>query len=230
MKNMMKKLLPKNNTEWIILLGFLISFVSDLAHDQFKFDPMNLTPKAALFEWLLRAVRDWALTAAIATMIIVGLRLVRKEGLTLRRLILPVVGACIATGCLWVSFYGYRTFVTLPELHRTSDEIRRNIEDHIKAGNLSLEKKAKRSKFYAYMRFREDGVQINYFTSEGKQELYNPTEEEKKEREDLLKTQKLIKWMTRSLYLSIYFWVVVIVVSLAVGIFTPVKKEHPTPG
>lgn len=226
----MKKLLPKNKSEWIILLGFLISFVADLAHDKFKFDPMNLTPKAALFEWLLRAVRDWALTAAIATMIIAGLRLIRKEGLTFRRLILPVVGACIAGGCLWVSFYGYQTFISIPELHRTPDTIREKMENNINSGTLSPEKKAKRSKFYAYMKFQEDGVQIKYFTPEGKEELYNSTEKEKKEREDLIKTQKLIKWMTRSLYLSIYFWVVVIVGSLVVGILTPVKKEHPTPG
>jgi hypothetical protein len=162
-------------------------------------------------------------------MIIAGLRVIRKEGLTFKRLISPAIGICIAGGCLWVSFYGYQTFVTLPDLHRTPDTIRNKMENNINSGTLSPEKKAKRSKFYAYMRFQEDGVQINYFTPEGKEELYNPTEKEKKERDDLLKAQKLIKWMTRSLYLSIYFWVVVIAVSLAVGLLTPVKKEHPTP-
>ncbi len=75
------------------------------------------------------------------------------------------------------------------------------------------------------MRFREDGVLTNFFTPEGKVELYTPTEKEKKERDDHVKTNVLIKWMTRSLYLSIYFWVAVIAVSLSLGFFTPVKKK-----
>lgn len=211
-------------------MGFLIYFIADLAHGKFKFDPLNLSPKVALIEWLLRALRDWGLTAAIATMIIAGIRLIRKEGLTFKRLILPAIGICIAGSCLWVSYYGYQTFVTIPDLHRTPDEFRKKLEVNINSGTLSPEKKAKRSKFYAYMRFQEDGVQINYFTPEGKEEQYNPTEKERKERDDILKTQRLIKWMTRSLYLSIYFWVVVIAVSLGAGLLTPVKKEHPTSG
>ncbi len=230
MRNLRKKLLPKNKSEWIILLGFLIYFIADLVHGKFKFDLVNLTPKVAFLEWLLRALRDWGLTAAIATMIIAGLRLIRKEGFTFKRLILPAIGVCIAGGCLWVSFYGYQTFITLPDLYKTPDTIRKKMETNISSEALSPEKRAKRSKIYAYMRFQEDGVQVNYFTPDGKEELYNPTEKEKKERDELLKTQKLIKWMTRSLYLSIYFWVVVIAVSLAMGLLTPIKKEHPTPG
>jgi len=227
---MIKKLLPKNKSGWIIFSGFLLSFLADVVHDNYSFDPINATPRVALIEWLIRVVRDWALTAAIATMIIAGLRLIRKEGLTLKRLIMPTIGICIASGCLSVSFYGYHTFSTIPDLHRTPDAIRRKIEANINSGTLNSEQKAKRSKFYAYMRFQEDGVQTKYFAPDGKEELYNPTEKEKKERDDLIKTQKLIKWMSRSLYLSIYFWVVVIVVSLAVGLLTPIKKEHPTPG
>ncbi len=209
-------------------MGFLIYFIADLALGRFKFDLLNLTPQVAFIEWLLRALRDLGLTAAIATMIIAGIRLIRKEGLTFKRLILPAVGICIAGGWLLISFYGYQAFVTLPDLHRTPDTIRKKMETNINSGTLSPEKKAKRSKFYAYLRFQEDGVQINYFTPDGKEELYNPTEKEKKVRNDLLKTQRLIKWMTRSLYLSIFFWVVVIAVSLAVGLLTPVKKENPT--
>lgn len=227
---MIKRLLPKNKSGWIIFSGFLLSFLADVAHDNYSFDPINATPRVALIEWLIRVVRDWALTAAIATMVIAGLRIIREEGLTLKRLIMPFVGICIASGCLWVSFYGYQTFSTLPDLHRTPEAIRRKLEANINSGTIGPEQKAKRSKFYAYMRFQEDGVQTKYFAPDGKEELYNPTEKEKYDRYDPIKTQKLLKWMARSLYLSIYFWVVVIVVSLAVGLLTPVKKEHPTPG
>lgn len=226
---MIKRLHPKNKSEWVVFLGFLLSFLADVVHDNYSFDPMNARPRVALTEWLIRVVRDWALTAALATMIITGIRNIRKEGPSLKRLISPLLGFCIAGGCLWVSYYGYQTFLTLPDLHRTPVAIRAKLEANINSGTLSPEQKTKRSKFYAYMRFQEDRVQINYFTLDDKEELYNPTEKEKKERDDLLKTQKLIKWMTRSLYLSIYFWVVVIAVSLTVGLLTPVKKEHPTP-
>lgn len=225
---MTTNLLPKTKSEWIVLLGFLVYFIADLAHDRFKFDLMNLTPKAALIEWMLRALRDWGLTAAIATMIIAGLRLIRKEGLTLKRMILPTVGVCIAGGWLCMSFYSYQKMMTVPDLHRTPDEVRKKMEANIHSGTLSLENKAKRSKFYAYLRFQEDGIQINYFTPDGKEELYNPTELEIKERNDLLKAHTIFKRAVRSVYLSMFFWVVVIVVSLGVGLLTPVKKEHPT--
>lgn len=228
MRNLTTKLQPKNKSEWIIVLGFLIYFIGDVVHGRYKFDLLNLSPKVAFIEWLLRALRDWGLTAAIATMIIAGLRLVRKEGFTFKRLISPILGIFIAGGCLWVSFYGYKTCVTISDLHRTPDEISKKMEADINSGALSPERKAKRSKIYAYMRFQEDGTQINYFTPKGKVELYIPTEKEKNERDDFLKTEKLIKWVTRSFYLSFVFWVVVIFVSLAVGLLTPVKKEQQT--
>ncbi|WP_136524541.1 hypothetical protein [Geomonas ferrireducens] len=230
MKNLRRKLLPKNKSEWIILLGFLTYFITDLAHGRYKFDLENLTTKVALIEWMLRALRDFGLTIAIATMIIAGLRLIRKEGFTFKRLILPALGICIAGGCFLISYQGYQTFIKLPALSGTTVETRNKMEANIKSGTLSQENKAKRSKMYAYIRFQEDGVQINYFSPDGKEEQYKPTEKEKKEREDILKAQQLINWMTRSLYLSFYFWIVVIAVSLTAGLLTPVKKEHPTPG
>jgi len=227
---MIKKLLPKNKSEWIILSGFLLSFIADVVHSNYSFDPMNATPRVALIEWLIRVVRDWALTAALATMIIAGIRLIRKDGFTLKRLLFPVIGFVIAGGCLWVSLFGYQRFSALQEMDRTRNISRNKFETTINLKNLPPDKKSKTSKFIAYMRFHEDGVLVNYFTPDGKVELYTPTEKEKKERDEFLKTNKLINWMTRSLYISVYFWVVVIVVSFALGFLTPVKRKTPNNG
>ena len=226
----MTKLLPKSKSEWIILSGFLLSFLAGVVHGNYPFDPMNATPKVALIEWLIRVVRDLALTAALATMIITGIRLIRKEGFTLKRMLLPTLGFAIAGGYLCVSLIMYQGFTVFQDLTKTPNIPRNKIESTISEKNLPPDKKSKISKFYASLRFSEDGDLINYYTPDGKSELYKPTEKEKQERDDRVKTNKLIKWMTRSLYLSIYFWAVVIAVCLLLGFFTPIKKKPPNNG
>lgn len=172
---MTKKQWPKIKSKWVILSGFLLYVVADFVHGTLQIDLLNLTPDVAKVEWLIRVARDWALAVAIATMIITGIRRVRRDGFTLKRLILPALGICIATSWLWISYYGYRTFLTVPAMPNTPDAVRRKIEAHIKSQK-DPEIKAKRSKFYAYMRFHEDGVLITYITPDGKVVPYSPTE------------------------------------------------------
>lgn len=222
---MIEKLLPKSKSDWIVVTGFILAFLADIVHSYYSFDPMNATPKVASIEWLIRVVRDWSLTAAIATLIIAGIRRIRTEGFALKRLLSPLIGILMASGYLCVSLFGYQTFTSIEDLDKTSGSLCKKVESSINSGDLRPGEKAKRSKLCASMRFNQDGVVINYFTLEGKTELYTPTEKEKKERAELVKSKKLVKWMAKSLYSAIYFWIAVIAVSLALGILTPVKRK-----
>lgn len=227
---MIRKILPKNKSEWIILFGSLVYLTADLIHSTVQFDPLNATSKAAFIEWLIRLIRDLSFAVAISVMIIAGIRLIRKEGFTLKRLFLPTIGICVVIGYLGVSLFVYQNFSKLQDLGKTSDSLRSKMESSLNSDDVRPEQKATRSKLYANMRYHEDGVLIKYFTPDGKSEFFAPTEKEKKERDEFVKANKLFQSVKRSSYWAIYFWVAVIALSLALGFFPPVIRKPPNNG
>ncbi len=215
---------PSSISEWIIPLGFAFYIFVDLFYLIFiDFDPFSASHEVALIEWLIRVFRDVALTTAVATMIIVGIRDIRKSGYTLKGLIYSAVGVFIIVSCLFMSVVGYQTFKKIAP-HRTPDTIRDIIVSRINSTNDSINTKSKISKFYAGILFYEDGVQSNYITESGNIELYIPTNKELEQREALLKSRELSKWGMRSFYLSIYFWIAVLIMSSLLGFILPVPQ------
>lgn len=213
-----------------MLSGCLVYLAADLIHGTVQFDPLNATPKAAFIEWLIRVIRDLSFAAAISVMIITGIRLIRKEGFTLKRLFLPAIGLCIAVVWLSFSLFVYQSSSKLRDLGKTSDALRIKMESRINSDYFSPEERTKWSRVYANIIFHDDGVLIKYFTLDGKSELYSPTEKEKKDRDEFVKLNKLMKSVTRGFLMSIYFWVAVIAVNLALGFLIPVKRKPPNNG
>ncbi len=220
---------PASNSAWAIILGFTLYVLMDLIYiNFFNFDPFTAHPRFATIEWFARLVRDTALTIAVATMIISGIRNIRKNGYTLKRLLFPAMGIFMSLLFLCMSILGYQTFKRL-DFHRTSDVIRNQIESSLKSPDISDGKKSFLSKYRASMLFYEDGVRSSYITESGKVELYIPTDKEMKQREDKLKWESLNKRINRSLYLSIYFWLVIISMSLFLGVLLPIRKDNKIP-
>lgn len=215
---------PPKLGKFILTVGLSIYLISGLARDfYFDFDLINLTADEARLEWYLRLGRDLGFVATISSMIIFGIRSIRFYGKKIKRFVIPLIGVFICATLSFVGFYSSSTFAELQSALDNSKALQK-IEQAMNKDQLSVQKESTMSKVYASTYYNKHGKQIKYLTSSENYILFEPSEEDKEFRV----ARHLIEWKKKSMYNSMYFWLIALSLSLLLGLLTPVGKTNPS--
>jgi hypothetical protein len=96
--------------------------------------------------------------------------------------------------------------------------------------NITLQLKSELSRIHAQIVFGEYGNRSKYISSDGTMVLYEPTSQEIKSQEESLKVKTLTINLKKISYISIYYWLTVLFLSLLCGFLIPIKKITPNQG
>jgi hypothetical protein len=107
-----------------------------------------------------------------------------------------------------------------------SEILKRNIETH----NYDVKLKSKLSLMYAGNKYKYEGKTVEYFGETGEKLQYQPTKEDLKFREQDVLVNEIWGDTQRLARRNFYIWCGITTVSLLLGFFTPVRKEHSTLG
>jgi len=180
----------------------------------------------ALIIWAIGSLRDVSLWIMLATMVIFGIRDVRKNGHDIKRFLNPVLGVSVLLlGIFVFSFYYMKRDSFIDNLQmKVPDGVAARLDSMMKKEDVTMEVKARASRLYAKMKYEEDGSMIYHLLPDGKSVVFNPTAEEKEFRRELLKTRAMWEDLDNAMSRAIVIWPMVLIFSLLLGFLTPVKK------
>ncbi|MFQ5852376.1 MAG: hypothetical protein ACE5JU_17565 [Candidatus Binatia bacterium] len=214
-------LVPRTAVDWVTLAGFSLFLIGELLRRG------PLATEAANLEWVARAIRDLGLTAAVCTMLIFGIRAIRGEGRTARRVVMVVAGAGLCVLLLAISLIGYQKLSERAHLFEfPKKEFTAKLNRRLDRNDLTPEDRAILSKILAKERYLVSGRLVEYVTPEGDRVRYTPTAEDIELRRSLGLASKQIEGAMNSLRTASMFWGLLLVVSTVVGLLTPISRRH----
>ncbi|GLI38364.1 hypothetical protein GHYDROH2_18650 [Geobacter hydrogenophilus] len=224
----------RQKSEWVIFAGFAMIIIAAVAEgflpklpdkivtlsDWRKFQELKHT-----WQYLVVGQISWSGNVVFAmSLVIIGLRLLRKKLRKLFAILYLVAGLGICAFYL-VTLYFTMTFnYTIPKPN--AELLRQNIESH----NYDVKLKSKLSKMYARDKYTYEGKTVEYFTETGDKLLYQPTKEDQEFREQDVLVNEIWRENRKRSRPNFYCWIAITMISLLLGIFTPVEKKHPTLG
>ena len=192
----------------------------------FKHDPLESYDQSNL-EWSIRLLRNSAKVVLAVSTIVFGIRDIRKKGFSLSRFFIPLIGITFCVGI--ISFGAFSNYFLKDIISDTDDIAIKGYEKVFNDEDLSLENKFILSKSYAQMIFHQNGSIMKHYSEDGDIILYKPTAKDIKEREELQKYKDIITKSNASIQVSILLWAIIFVISLILGLFTPVSKQSRVP-
>jgi hypothetical protein len=220
----------KPRGEWFIAAGVLAFVVAELtSHFLPAVDPMT-TIKAEFSALLfIRFVGNCGLILALGSTVITGIRSLRREGVAVRGVIMSVLGVSLCIASVWLAVYGSRTFLKAGRaLDSLPDGLMEKLEVKLSQKDLPPSELGRWSELYARLRYENDGVLIDYITTDGQITTYEPTEEVRKLREQIVYGRQLAEYGTKAMRRAALLWSSVVVGSLALGLLTPIRTPPDT--
>lgn len=215
-----KKLIPKSASDWVIRIGLLIYALSRVpGYFLPPSDSLNLTWTS----WLVKHIGDAGLLLAIAVMVSSGIRSLRKDGFSMKRVVNPIIGISISLACLIVSFYGHRTFSRMEEVFHLDDKFDARLANIMRKEELSLSERSKWGKLHAKNRYLVSGEKINYFTLNGTTIRYQPSREDIEYRDERLRGKRAIVRTKFAMQRGSFAWGAVLL--LGMGVFSPIRRN-----
>ena len=223
--------LPKTTGQYVIPAGFILNLCANALHYIFfsNVDPFIMADSKSIVEWSLRLLRDIGLTLGLSGMVVVGIRILRNDGFSLKKFIMPAVGFLIMVSMAIIGFYTSAMLnSTFEQLEFPSTHAEKYYKEKINDKNISMAERSKYSKYYAKVKYHEEGTIIEYLTPDGAAVAYQPSEQQIKNIEEIREGKIKIKWAQDSLKKSGLLWVTVAIGSVLLGFFTNRRKEHLT--
>ena len=219
--------LPKNKSQWVIVVGLVVFILIDIYIDYFfTFDPMTATDAQFFHQWLLRIIRDVSLTIALSGMTILGIRSIRRDGFSIRRFLLPAFAVLFFIFLTIFSLFGHMEISLIQRnLFDTRDRFKENLKKCLDREDLSLSQRSKFSLMYARQIWEETGETVVYITNDGKEKVYEPSKEELETKAKVARTDELLTYILKGMKRAYIFWPVVAIMSVAIGFFSPIKKQ-----
>lgn len=224
--------LPKSNFEWVLFVSTLLFLAAELAQKFiFDFDPMTASEAEFFRNWIIRLVRDVALSVVVSGTIITGIRKVRRAGFSWRRAVTPLLAAGLCVLLMAISGYGYLTMSKIRKaLLSTPIDSLQMLEECLAEQNLSPDQRAQFSRMYARERYLIYGEIVDYYTKDDIQKPYEPTESDKQRARERARLACLMSKAEEGLRTAAIIWPIVALVSIAIGYLSPVKREEERPG
>ena len=212
--------------EWLVLACFLIFLVGEVHIIYFSSDPLTATETELLRDWIIRLIRSIALTIAISTIIIIGIRAMRRDGYSHRRLITPLFGVGFCLFMTTMALLSHRTASKVREdMTHSQDEFFQEQKAWLESSDLSPELRSEVSRKNARLYYMLRGKTDEYFTQDGALRPYEPTEEEEKKAREHQKIEHLMHRAIQGMKVSMIAWPAIAIFSTLIGIFSPLGKQ-----
>lgn len=220
--------LPKSKSQWIITFSLVIFISIDIYLSFFvAFDPLTASDAEFFHHWLLRVIRDSSLTIALSGMIIFGIRTIRKDGFSIKRVLSPGIAILIIIILTGLSLFINITMSRIQrDLFYAPESLKENLKECLDRKDLPLSQRSEISLMYARQVWKETGDTIEYITSEGEERVYEPSLEEKEKKKKIARTDELLTWTLKGLKRAYIFWPIVAIICVAIGFFSPIKKAN----
>ena len=226
--------LIRRKSEWFIFAGFAMIIIAAVAEG---FLPKLPGKVVTLSDWKnyleLKQTWQYLVVGQIAlagnvilamSLVIIGLRQLREKLQKLIAVLFLVAGlgicAVTSTGLYFSMTFDY----TLPKPN--IELLKQNIDNH----NYDAKTKSKLSKMYARDKYTYEGKTVEYLSETGGKLLYQPNKEDIKFREQDMLVKEIWSENRKRSRPSFYCWIGITMISLLLGLFTPVERKHPTHG
>lgn len=170
------------------------------------------------------------LAVTLSLMMIFGLRQLKKSGFSVRRCMMPLFAALIMIG-LSVFFFNTSKLL-LDWIHRGHDYTRtlnRILEVKVNDSALPLADRATLSLIYARNQYVHHGIQVEYFTAEGHEILFEPNAVDAAEHATWSKTQAAAGRAKIIFFIGGIFWPTVFTVSFILSCVPAVRRPGSGP-
>lgn len=216
-----KKILPKDPTDWFVSVGLIIFLTSYIVRRILIFyDPTYDTISLWMRLFIIGNLEMLGLGVGMCAMIILGIQRLRMSGLKRKPLFQLILG--ILTGATFVvlnlllaHFLTKTTQITL-----LSDETLTRLELRLDKETVQPSTRKRLEELIASEKYQKTGAISSYLNDEGTRVRYEPTEKDMEMRASLERIKSSIphfrKWS--------YIWIGVIITSLIIGLTTKVKK------
>lgn len=188
-----------------------------------NFDPLSVSQREATTEWAIRQASGIGLALALSLMLVFGIREIQKECFSIKKLLNLLIAVVFLIS---LSAFGFYTNSILTKFNESihPHDFFNEIEADINNTSIPLEKRTGISKFYAKMRYEEDGIITEYLSPEGNKILYEPTAEAKASRAEWQRNKELMAWSQKTTKRAGIQWLAILALSILFGFFPKVKK------
>ena len=208
-----------------MLAGCIIYITSIVVrHSILSVDFVDSPDEDFFHNWLARLIGEIGISISILCMIIIRIRSIRKEGLSIRKILYPSIGISFCIIFILISVIDYQAFKKTYSIISKPFSILELMELQINDKNLPIAARSKCSKMYAQNYYAIHGRIIKYLTPIGNMKKYEPTKED----EEMKRLQyifvnhikPIIKWKK----IAVFYWAFVAFLGLIVGMFSPIHK------
>jgi hypothetical protein len=224
--------LVSRKSEWFIFAGFAMVIVASVAHaflpnidNNFKtlIEYRKYLEMKHAWQYLLVGQLNAIGTVVLAaSLLIIGLRLIRINLIKVKATLFLVAGLGICAFALTVSYKAMNFDYSIP--NPNPEILKRNIESH----NYDTKLKSKLSRMYASDKYKYEGKTVEYFSETGVNLQYQPSKDDLEFRERDVLAKEMWSDIQRRSRRNFYTWCGITIVSVMLGFFTPVRKKHPT--
>jgi len=158
------------------------------------------------------------------SLITTGLRCVRGKWKSIKGIALTIIGLGIFVYHI-AEIQFYKSIGTgLDDIKRPNYEIAKS---RVEQENLPLNVRSKISKVYAQDKYLHDGKIVDYISETGERKFFEPTANDIKLRNAQNNAREIWAYNNRKLPKLFQWWVAVGIISLVLGVFTPIRKVAP---
>jgi hypothetical protein len=217
-----KWLVPEDKGEWIITIAWLVFAVFYLARTILfqELEDSIFSFPAKLF--LLRRIEAIGLIIVVSGTIILSMRKIRISGFRSRQVINLSAGIFMAAVFIVLSMVGHFMFSKFSRSLFWPDHMIAEFERKISESDLDAERKSLFSIIVARDKYHKNGQISSYLDNEGKFRQYEPTAKDKEVRKNALFIKSSVPICKKNAYL----WSGILILSLILGIITPMRKDR----
>jgi hypothetical protein len=223
LKNMSIKY-PKVRGERLIIVALAMILIAEMITTFWHLEKVGADGRFQIQIFLSNSFQMLGSLLLIVSLITTGIRKMRRTWPSFMGITMLIAGLCLcAIPLLSVQMY--------KKIGRNLEEIQRphfdKMEAMMKRSDLPAVSRIKLSKMYARDKYLHEGAIVSYLTEAGEQTRYVPTKEDIKFKN--LKSTTTQKWQEIGKGLPIVFWTWagIVVISLLVGVLSPIKKTTP---
>ena len=189
--NSFRKWSPKTAADIVVTSGFILYLLGMVLHEILfsSADVFSLVGSERVAEWSLRLLRDIGFAIGFGGMVSFGIRTLRNEGFSFKRLFMPLLAFVFLVSTSSICFY---TSAITKGVSEGLDRPIRDIEKFTKKiddETIPLSERSKYSLFYAKLKYDEEGSLIEYLTLEGQKKIFQPSDDQINSREKFLENK-----------------------------------------
>jgi hypothetical protein len=201
----------------------------DAFHEILKFSFPKPTHTIALIDWTIGMAGYVGLLCAFATIIIFGIRDIRKKGYDTQRIFVPAIVVLVVLFKIvsFTSHYSKTDYLIGFSPLNVSPAEATHLAEIIKNEDRPIESRAYASRLYAEWKFQENGSLVQQLMPDGTTRLFSPTVKDIEMRESVLETRTIFENIDNFIPYVMTLWMIVLCAGLLLGFLTPIKKTAP---